>query len=148
MNALRIALIVLALAIFGWSGVVSAEEGTVSFWNDKVGYGFITQDRGVQVFAHYSEMQGDELQSITEGQRVAFTVVYGNFGAIAENIRILCNDDCLQKQIICEMHRDGEEMRKLLIELEPIAQELRDILKQVHKSFVKKNTIIKPKGAK
>lgn len=61
--------------------------GTVKWFNDSKGFGFLTRDDGEKdVFVHYSAIQGDGFKSLTEGQRVEFEVVEGGKGPAAENV--------------------------------------------------------------
>lgn len=60
--------------------------GTVKWFNDAKGYGFIQQDNGPDIFVHYSAIQGDGYKSLTEGQRVEFEVVNGDKGPKASNV--------------------------------------------------------------
>jgi len=60
--------------------------GTVKWFNDAKGFGFIEQESGTDVFAHHSAIVGDGHKSLTEGQRVEFTVTQGEKGLQAENI--------------------------------------------------------------
>ena len=61
-------------------------EGTVKWFNDSKGFGFIEQDNGPDVFAHFSAIGGDGFKSLAEGQRVSFDVVEGQKGPQASNI--------------------------------------------------------------
>jgi CspA family cold shock protein len=61
-------------------------NGTVKWFNESKGFGFITQDDGTDVFAHYSAIQGDGFKTLDEGQEVSFDVVDGDKGPKAENI--------------------------------------------------------------
>ena len=61
-------------------------NGTVKWFNESKGFGFITQDDGADVFAHYSEIQGDGFKSLAEGDVVSFDVVEGDKGPKAINI--------------------------------------------------------------
>jgi CspA family cold shock protein len=62
-------------------------EGTVKWFNESKGFGFITQDDGgSDVFAHYSEIQGDGFKNLAEGDKVSFDVVEGDKGLKAANI--------------------------------------------------------------
>ena len=61
--------------------------GTVKWFNESKGFGFIAQDNGGQdVFAHYSEITGSGFKTLAEGQAVEFTVTDGPKGPQAENI--------------------------------------------------------------
>lgn len=62
-------------------------EGTVKWFNDSKGYGFITQEGGKDVFVHYQSIQGEGFRSLAEGDRVAFEVVEGPKGPQAANVR-------------------------------------------------------------
>ena len=61
-------------------------NGTVKWFNESKGFGFITQDDGTDVFAHYSEIQGDGFKTLAEGDAVSFDVVEGDKGPKAANI--------------------------------------------------------------
>ena len=63
--------------------------GTVKWFNDAKGFGFITpDDGGKDLFAHFSEIKGGGFKSLSEGQRVQFTVKQGPKGEQASEIRI------------------------------------------------------------
>lgn len=53
------------------------EHGTVKWFNNEKGFGFITVDGGDDVFVHFSAIQGDGFKSLEEGQEVEFTIVEG-----------------------------------------------------------------------
>jgi len=61
-------------------------EGTVKWFNDSKGFGFIEQDNGPDVFVHFSAIGGDGFKSLAEGQRVKFDVVEGQKGPQASNV--------------------------------------------------------------
>ena len=63
--------------------------GTVKWFNAEKGFGFITQDGGVDLFVHYSAIKGDGFKTLEEGQKVEFEVTQGSKGAQAENVRVL-----------------------------------------------------------
>ena len=60
--------------------------GTVKWFNEEKGFGFIEQENGPDVFAHFSAIQGDGFKTLAEGQKVEFTVTQGQKGPQAENI--------------------------------------------------------------
>lgn len=69
---------------------MSTTTGTVKWFNDEKGFGFITQDNGgPDVFAHFRQITGDGFRSLAEGQRVEFKVTQGQKGPQAEDIRPL-----------------------------------------------------------
>ena len=61
-------------------------EGTVKWFNDAKGFGFISQDNGPDVFVHFSSIQGDGFKSLAEGERVTFDVEDGPKGLQASNV--------------------------------------------------------------
>lgn len=64
--------------------------GTVKWFNDAKGYGFITPDGGGKdLFAHHSEIQGAGFKSLKEGQKVSFEITQGQKGPSATNIKPL-----------------------------------------------------------
>ena len=65
---------------------MSTTTGTVKWFNDSKGFGFIEQEDGPDVFAHFSAIQGEGFKSLSEGQKVEFTIVDGQKGPQAENI--------------------------------------------------------------
>ncbi|MFK5925770.1 MAG: cold-shock protein [Desulfuromusa sp.] len=62
-------------------------EGTVKWFNDAKGFGFIEQENGDDVFVHHSEIQGEGFKSLAEGERVIFDVTQGQKGPQASNVR-------------------------------------------------------------
>jgi CspA family cold shock protein len=61
-------------------------NGTVKWFNESKGFGFIEQESGPDVFAHFSAIAGDGFKTLAEGQRVEFKVTQGPKGPQAENI--------------------------------------------------------------
>lgn len=64
-------------------------RGTVKWFNESKGYGFITPDSGPDVFAHFRAIVGTGFRTLTEGQRVKFDVTQGQKGPQAENIEVV-----------------------------------------------------------
>jgi CspA family cold shock protein len=62
------------------------KSGTVKWFNDQKGYGFIAQDEGGDVFVHYSAIEGQGFRSLSEGDRVEFTVEQGQKGPAAAHV--------------------------------------------------------------
>lgn len=61
-------------------------QGTVKWFNEAKGFGFIEQENGPDVFVHFSAIQGDGFKSLKEKDRVSFNVVKGPKGPQAENV--------------------------------------------------------------
>ena len=61
--------------------------GTVKFFNEQKGYGFIAREQGDDVFVHFSAIQGEGFKTLREGQRVEFDVGPGKKGDEAQNVR-------------------------------------------------------------
>jgi CspA family cold shock protein len=64
-------------------------KGTVKWFNDSKGFGFIKQEGGEDVFCHHSAIVADGFRSLTEGQMVEFEVKRGPKGLQAENVRVV-----------------------------------------------------------
>jgi CspA family cold shock protein len=62
-------------------------KGTVKWFNDQKGFGFISQEDGPDVFVHFSAIEGNGFKSLEEGQKVEFDVIEGPKGFQASNVR-------------------------------------------------------------
>jgi len=71
------------------TGINMAEQGTVKWFNDAKGYGFISRQNGEDVFVHFSAIQAGGFKSLQEGQTVQFDVTKGPKGWQAENVQPL-----------------------------------------------------------
>lgn len=63
------------------------ENGTVKWFNDAKGFGFISRDGGGDVFVHFRSIQGTGFKSLQEGQKVTFKVVQGQKGLQADDVK-------------------------------------------------------------
>ena len=61
-------------------------DGTVKWFDEKKGYGFISQEDGQDIFVHYASIAGDGYRTLDEGQSVTYDVVKGEKGLRAENV--------------------------------------------------------------
>jgi len=68
---------------------MSTVTGTVKWFNESKGFGFIEQASGPDVFAHFSAISGSGFKTLIEGQKVEFTVTAGQKGPQAENITVI-----------------------------------------------------------
>jgi cold shock protein len=64
-----------------------AIQGTVKWFNDAKGFGFISREGGPDVFVHYSGIEGGGFKSLAEGDQVEFEIVQGEKGPQASNVR-------------------------------------------------------------
>jgi CspA family cold shock protein len=62
------------------------QQGTVKWFNEAKGFGFIQRENGADLFVHFRSIAGQGFKSLTEGQRVSFTEVSGQKGPQAENV--------------------------------------------------------------
>lgn len=61
-------------------------NGTVKWFNNAKGYGFLGHEGGIDVFVHYSSIQGDGYKSLKEGDPVEFDIIQGEKGPQADNV--------------------------------------------------------------
>jgi len=61
-------------------------NGKVKWFNESKGFGFITREDGVDVFVHYTDIQGNEFKTLSEGQSVSFEIADGPKGPKAINV--------------------------------------------------------------
>ncbi len=65
------------------------ETGTVKWFNDSKGFGFIAREEGDDVFVHFSGIRGEGFRSLDEGQKVEFTVTEGQKGPQAQDVVVI-----------------------------------------------------------
>jgi len=64
-------------------------QGTVKWFNERKGYGFVQKDDGGDAFVHFTDIAGDGFRTLTEGQRVQFDLEEGRKGPQAKNVKPL-----------------------------------------------------------
>lgn len=65
------------------------QNGTVKWFNDAKGFGFITPESGNDLFVHFRPIQGTGFKSLQEGQKVSFVVVNGQKGLQADEVQVV-----------------------------------------------------------
>ena len=65
------------------------EQGSVKWFNNEKGFGFISREQGEDIFVHYSNIQGSGYRSLDEGQQVEFDIAPGRKGDEAQNVRVI-----------------------------------------------------------
>ncbi len=68
---------------------MSRQNGTVKWFNETKGYGFITPENGPDVFVHFRAIEGNGFKTLAEGQKVSFEVVQGQKGMQAERVQVI-----------------------------------------------------------
>ncbi|MFM8330471.1 MAG: cold-shock protein [Candidatus Methylumidiphilus sp.] len=68
---------------------MSQQNGTVKWFNESKGFGFIQRENGADLFVHFRSIKGDGFKTLAEGQRVSFDEVAGQKGPQAENVIVL-----------------------------------------------------------
>jgi len=66
--------------------VITLADGTVKWFSDKKGYGFIEQEDGPDIFVHYSSINSTGFKTLSEGDRVTFDVEESDRGPVAKNV--------------------------------------------------------------
>ena len=65
------------------------EKGTVKWFNESKGYGFIARESGDDVFVHYSAISGEGFRTLNEGDRVEFVITQGQKGPAAADVTVI-----------------------------------------------------------
>ena len=65
------------------------ETGTVKWFNDAKGYGFITRENGEDIFVHFSSIRGEGYRTLDDGQSVEFVVAQGDKGLQAQDVVVV-----------------------------------------------------------
>jgi len=69
--------------------MATREKGTVKWFNNEKGFGFIEREQGGDVFVHFKAIRGDGYRSLSEGQHVEFTVTQGQKGLQADDVVVV-----------------------------------------------------------
>lgn len=65
------------------------ETGTVKWFNERKGYGFISRDSGDDIFVHFNDINGEGFKTLNEGDRVEFVVTQGRKGPAASDVSVV-----------------------------------------------------------
>jgi len=65
------------------------QTGTVKWFNERKGYGFISRDSGDDIFVHYNDINGEGFKTLNEGDRVEFVVTQGRKGPAASDVSVV-----------------------------------------------------------
>jgi CspA family cold shock protein len=74
--------------VAGVKVMANRQNGTVKWFNDAKGFGFITPESGPDLFVHFRAIQGTGFKSLAEGQRVSFVAVQGQKGMQADEVQL------------------------------------------------------------
>ncbi len=69
--------------------MTTREKGTVKWFNNAKGFGFIQREQGDDVFVHFKAISADGYKSLSDGQHVEFTVTQGQKGLQAEDVKVI-----------------------------------------------------------
>ncbi len=94
------------------------ETGTVKWFNDRKGFGFISREQGDDLFVHYSSLEGDGFRTLKENDRVEFTVTSTDKGLQAENVILVG-----PAEVAPEEMAEPEQATKLAPEAPPAPSE-------------------------
>jgi len=107
------------------------ETGTVKWFNESKGYGFIEREQGEDVFVHYGSIRGEGFKSLAEGQKVEFTVTQGQKGPQAQDVTVITEESkSLQEEeitAITEEQKGPQEEEVTAITEEPKGPQEEDV---------------------
>jgi CspA family cold shock protein len=79
-----------------FSAMATRERGTVRWFSNQKGYGFIARESGEDVFVHFSSINGDGYKTLTEGEKVEFSVEQGGKGLAAVDVLRIGNGSTVE----------------------------------------------------
>ena len=107
------------------------KQGTVKWWNDSKGYGFLTDSNGEDVFVHFSVLQMEGFKTLHKGQRVKFNVVTDKHGLAAKNVHpIEDNTPLPQKSSLIknkQIRLDGRKLKVFICHSSDDKDSVRDL---------------------